>query len=155
MELSYGFSKILSTEPSSESDTDEEFKDANESISPEESNTLLVLERLQPENSVEALATDQKIGIQNNNIQPSNPSDAAPQNAKSKLPVIAASTLAITGVATGIAIAVYLEMLAVGIAVGACCLVVAAIIYYCNKPSESLKDISAEALSTGKEVIKP
>ncbi|MFP3015228.1 MAG: hypothetical protein ACEY3B_02805 [Wolbachia sp.] len=47
--------------------------------------------------------------------------------------------LTITGVATGIAIAVYLEMLAVGIAVGACCLVAAAIIYYCNRPSNLLE----------------
>ncbi|MDX5462096.1 MAG: hypothetical protein O7157_00780 [Wolbachia endosymbiont of Tetragnatha montana] len=52
--------------------------------------------------------------------------------------------LAITGVATGIAIAVYLEMLAVGIAVGACCLVAAAIIYCCNQPSNSLEKSSAE-----------
>lgn len=68
-------------------------------------------------------------GIQNNNIQPS------PQNEKrSKLPIVVASVLAIAGVALGIAIAVYLEMLAVGIAVGAiCCLIAAAIVYYCFK----------------------
>ncbi len=69
--------------------------------------------------------------------EPSYPdkNNPAPQNAKSKLPVIAAAMLAITGVAKGIAIAVYLEMLMVGIAVGACCLVAATIIYYCNRPS--------------------
>lgn len=65
---------------------------------------------------------------------------------KSKLPVIAASMLAITGVALGIAIAVHLEMLAVGIVVGACFLVAAVIIYYCNKPSKSLENSNAEAV---------
>ncbi|WP_353283601.1 lipase family protein [Wolbachia endosymbiont (group A) of Pogonocherus hispidulus] len=84
---------------------------------------------------------------QGNSKQPSyNP---APQNAKSKLPVIAASMLAITGVATGIAIAVYLEMLMVGIAVGACCLVAAAIIYYCNKPLNSLEGSSVDKFTDG------
>ncbi len=75
--------------------------------------------------------------VQGNSKQPSYPdkNNPAPQNAKSKLPVIAAAMLAITGVATGIAIAVYLEMLMVGIAVGACCLVAATIIYYYNRPS--------------------
>lgn len=71
-----------------------------------------------------------------------------PQNAKSKLPVIAASMLAITGVATGIAIAVYLEMLAVGIAVGVCCLIAAAIVYYCNKPSKSLENSNPEMVTS-------
>ncbi len=117
----------------SESDTDEEFYDANESIFPEESKTLLVPERLQPENSV--IATDQTNGIQNNNRQPS------PRIEKKT--IVAASTLAIAGVALGVAIAVYLEMLAVGIAVGACCLVAAAIIYCCNSPSNSLKNSDA------------
>ncbi|MDR0288703.1 MAG: hypothetical protein LBH78_01430 [Rickettsiales bacterium] len=46
--------------------------------------------------------------------------------------------IGITGVA--LAIAVYLEMLAVGIADGACCLVTAAIIYCCSKPSNSLEN---------------
>ncbi|GFR26154.1 lipase_3 domain-containing protein [Trichonephila clavata] len=75
--------------------------------------------------------------VQGNSKQPSYPdkNNPAPQNAKSKLPVVAAAMLAITGVATGIAIAVYLEMLMVGIAVGACCLIAATIIYYCNRPS--------------------
>ncbi|MFP3027956.1 MAG: lipase family protein, partial [Wolbachia sp.] len=78
--------------------------------------------------------------VQGNSKQPSYPdkNNPASQNAKSKLPVIAASMLAITGVATGIAIAVYLEMLAVGIAVGACCLVAAAIVYCYSRPSSSL-----------------
>lgn len=57
----------------------------------------------------------------------------------SRLPIVAASALAVTGVATGIAIAVYLEMLAVGVAVGVCCLVAAVIIYCCNRPSNSLE----------------
>lgn len=87
---------------------------------------------------------------QGNSKQPSYPNknNPNPQDAKSKLPAIAASMLAITGIATGIAIAVYLEMLAVGIAVGACCLVAAAIIYYCNKPSKSLENSNAEMVTS-------
>ncbi|WP_341822334.1 hypothetical protein [Wolbachia endosymbiont (group A) of Clivina fossor] len=74
------------------------------------------------------------------------------------MPIIAPSALVIVGIISGIAIAVYLEMLAVGIAVGACCLVIAAIIYYCNKPSKSLENVNAEAVvnqttvQNGKEV---
>lgn len=100
---------------SSESDTDEEFKDANESVSPEESNTLLVPERSQPKNSVKEpsteesnillvpersqpessvkpLATDQKFGIQKNNQQLSNPSDAAPRSEKRNEALVVAVT---------------------------------------------------------------
>ncbi|WP_250295699.1 TomO hydrophobic C-terminal domain-containing protein [Wolbachia endosymbiont of Oedothorax gibbosus] len=66
---------------------------------------------------------------------------------KNKLPVIAAFTLAIAGIVSGVAIAVYLEMLAVGIAVGACCLVAAAIIYCCSGPSNSLENISAKTVA--------
>lgn len=65
---------------------------------------------------------------------------------KNKLSAVTVSILAIAGVTLGIAIAVYLEMPAVGIAVGACCLVIAAIIYYCNKPSKSLENSNAEAV---------
>ncbi|MBR9982921.1 MAG: hypothetical protein KFE24_07295 [Wolbachia endosymbiont of Homalodisca vitripennis] len=89
------------------------------------------------------LSNAQGNGEQSNYPDKNNP---APQNEKSKLPVIAASMLAITGVTTGIAIAVYLEMLAVGITVGACCLVIASIIYYCNKPSKLLENSNAEAV---------
>ncbi|MDR1139460.1 MAG: hypothetical protein LBJ80_00285 [Rickettsiales bacterium] len=53
---------------------------------------------------------------------------------------IVASALAIVGVISGIAIAVYLEMLVVGIAVGTCCLVAAVITYCCNRPSNSLEN---------------
>ncbi|WP_250295461.1 TomO hydrophobic C-terminal domain-containing protein [Wolbachia endosymbiont of Oedothorax gibbosus] len=85
---------------------------------------------------------------QGDDVLPSNPSNAAPQNEKrSKLSIVVASTLAIAGVALGIAIAVHLEMLAVGIAVGACCLVAAAIVYYCNEPSNSLKNSSVQGFS--------
>ncbi len=72
--------------------------------------------------STKILVSDQENDIQNNNIRPS------PQNEKrSKLPIVTASVLAVAGVALGVAIAVHLEMLAVGIVVGACCLVAAAI----------------------------
>ncbi|WP_353269999.1 hypothetical protein [Wolbachia endosymbiont (group A) of Myopa testacea] len=134
-----GLSKVkamqdFAQEPSNQQEniTKEVETQVDESIFPEESNTLLVPGRLQPENSVEALATDQKIGIQNNNQQPSKPNAAAPRSEKRT--IIAASVLAIAGVALGITIAVYLEMLAVGVAVGVCCLIAAAIIYCCNQP---------------------
>lgn len=83
---------------------------------------------------------------QGNSKQPSYPNknNPNPQDAKSKLPVIAASMLAIAGVATGIAVAVYLEMLAVGIAVGACCLVAAAIVYCYSRPSSSLENSNVQ-----------
>ncbi|GFR24195.1 transposase [Trichonephila clavata] len=93
--------------------------------------------------------SDQENDIQNNNQQPSNPSDAAPRSEKrNKVLVVAASALAIAGVISGIAIAVHLEMLAVGIAVGAiCCLVAAAIIYCCNQPSKSFENSNFQGFS--------
>ncbi|WP_265030491.1 TomO hydrophobic C-terminal domain-containing protein [Wolbachia endosymbiont (group B) of Athalia cordata] len=87
----------------------------------------------------ESVVNSKQLSYQNKN----NPN---PQDAKSKLPTIAAPMLAIAGVALGVAIAVHLEMLVVGIVVGACCLVAAAIIYYCNKPSKSLENSNAEAV---------
>lgn len=72
---------------------------------------------------------------------------------KSKKSVIASSAIAITGIISGIAIAFYSGMLAVGIAVGACCLVTAAIICYCNKPSNSLENSNAKvAMNQGQEL---
>ncbi|WP_265039869.1 TomO hydrophobic C-terminal domain-containing protein [Wolbachia endosymbiont (group A) of Trypoxylon clavicerum] len=91
----------------------------------------------------QSLVSDQENDIQNNNIQPSSRSEK-----RSKLPGVAASALAVAGVALGITIAVHLEMLAVGIAVGAiCCLVAAAIVYYCNKPSNSLENSNVQGFS--------
>ncbi|WP_353274886.1 hypothetical protein [Wolbachia endosymbiont (group A) of Ennomos erosarius] len=75
-------------------------------------------------------------------------SSNSPQSTKSsKLSVIAASALAIAGIISGVAVAVYLEMLAVGIAVGACCLVAAVIIYCCNRPSSSFKGSNVELIA--------
>ncbi|WP_265015403.1 TomO hydrophobic C-terminal domain-containing protein [Wolbachia endosymbiont (group B) of Camptogramma bilineatum] len=120
-----------------ESDTDEKSKDVNESIFLEENNTPLVLGRLHSETSV--VATDQTNGIQNNNQQPSNLNNDAPRSKeKNKLPTVCAFTLAIAGIVSGIAIAVYSGMLAVGIAVGVCCLIAAAIVSYYDRPSNSL-----------------
>lgn len=85
-----------------------------------------------------------------NNTQSSNlgENNVVPQNEKrSKLSIVVASTLAVAGIISGMAIAVYLEMLAVGVAVGACCLVAAAIVYYCNEPSKSLKDSKVAGVS--------
>lgn len=47
-------------------------------------------------------------------------------------------------VVSGVAIAVYLGMLAVGIGVGVCCLVVAVITYHYNSPANLLKESNAE-----------
>lgn len=75
----------------------------------------------------------------------SNKGNTTPQNTESsKWPVIAASTLALAGVASGAAIVVCLEMLAVGVAVGACCLVVAAVTYCC-RPKSSVENSKAES----------
>ncbi|WP_353279601.1 hypothetical protein [Wolbachia endosymbiont (group B) of Xanthorhoe designata] len=60
-----------------------------------------------------------------------------PQNTKKY--VVAASALAITGIALGGAVAVYLEMLAIGIAVAVCCLI-AATITYCHRPKSLVED---------------
>ncbi|WP_264730266.1 ankyrin repeat domain-containing protein [Wolbachia endosymbiont (group B) of Episyrphus balteatus] len=56
-----------------------------------------------------------------------------PQNTKKY--VVAASALAIAGIVSGVAVAVYLEMLAVGIAVAACCLIAATVTYCCRPKS--------------------
>ncbi|MBC6686353.1 lipase family protein [Wolbachia pipientis] len=78
---------------------------------------------------------------------PGNGSITVPQSTKSsKLPTIAISTLTLAAI-TSVAIAVYLEMLAVGIAVGACCLVAAVIIYCCNRPSSSFKGSNVELIA--------
>lgn len=73
----------------------------------------------------------------------------SPQNTKkSELPIVAASTLATAGVSLGIAISIYLEMLAVGITVGVCLVLSAAAVfsYYHNSqaisPKSSLETVS-------------
>ncbi|WP_264374914.1 MULTISPECIES: TomO hydrophobic C-terminal domain-containing protein [unclassified Wolbachia] len=133
-----------------ESDTDEKSKDVNESIFLEENNTPLVLGRLHSETSV--VATDQTNGIQNNNQQPSNLNNDAPRSKeKNKLPTVCAFTLAIAGIVSGIAIAVYSGMLAVGIAVGVCCLIAAAIVSYYDRPSNSLENSNVEEFVTNEE----
>ncbi len=84
-------------------------------------------------------------------IEQDNSVKTHPQSTKSsKLPVIAASALALAGVASGAAIVVCLEMLAVGIAVGASCLVAAAVIYCCT-PKSSVESNNVTKL-TGDEL---
>ncbi len=60
--------------------------------------------------------------------------------------IIVASTLAVVGVVLGAAIAAHSGMLVVGIGIGVCCLVVAAITYHCNSPANLLKDSNAEVV---------
>ncbi|MDG7057356.1 MAG: ankyrin repeat domain-containing protein [Wolbachia endosymbiont of Penenirmus auritus] len=90
---------------------------------------------------------EQESGIQDNNEQPSNlgkNSNTPHSTQKNKLSIITVSTLTIAGVVSGVAIAVYLEMLVVGTVVGACCLVATGIVYYCNKPASLLKDSNVQ-----------
>ncbi|WCR57979.1 MAG: hypothetical protein PG980_000451 [Wolbachia endosymbiont of Ctenocephalides felis wCfeJ] len=98
--------------------------------------------------------------VQSNSRQPctTGKNDPAPQGTKaSKRPVVAASALAIAGIALGVAIAVYLQMLAAGIVVGACCLVAATVIYYCaskssvenSKVEERCKDKTSKGIVIG------
>lgn len=74
-----------------------------------------------------------------------NQKTTVPQNTKKY--VVAASALAITGIALGVAVAVYLEMLAVeiGIAIAACCLI-AATVTYCVRP-QSLDESKVEKIN--------
>ncbi|WP_375315987.1 hypothetical protein [Wolbachia endosymbiont (group A) of Colletes cunicularius] len=81
--------------------------------------------------------------VQDNSKKPSEIDKSNPvlQNAQSsKLPIIVSSAFAIAGVISGLAIAFYLEKLTLGITVGlVCCLVAFAIIYCCNRPTNSLE----------------
>ncbi|WP_224721408.1 ankyrin repeat domain-containing protein [Candidatus Wolbachia massiliensis] len=115
------------------------------SIASEDSSILDVTDEEEP------LSDKREDDAQDASKQPSTPgkNDSAPQNTKgSNLYIIAASVLAIAGVALGIAIAVHLEMLAVGIAVGACCLIAAAAIYYCA-PQSSVEGSKVEGVVPG------
>ncbi|AGJ99353.1 Ankryin repeat domain protein [Wolbachia endosymbiont of Drosophila simulans wNo] len=58
--------------------------------------------------------------------------------------IIVASTLAVVGVVLGVAIAAHSGMLAVGIGIGVCCLVVAVITYHFSSPANLLKDSNAK-----------
>lgn len=60
--------------------------------------------------------------------------------------IIVASTLAVVGVVLGVAIAAHSGMLAVGIGIGVCCLVVSAITYHCNSPANLLKESNAKGV---------
>ncbi|MCA4773888.1 TomO hydrophobic C-terminal domain-containing protein [Wolbachia endosymbiont of Mansonella perstans] len=71
-----------------------------------------------------------------------------PQNTKSSnLHAIAASILAIAGVALGVTTAVHLEMLAAGIVVGAYCLVAAAVMYHYKWPSSFIENNQIEKVA--------
>ena len=84
--------------------------------------------------------------------KPEQVNNATPHNTKRR--VIAASALAITGVAAGIAIAVYLEMLAMGVAVAACYLVVATV-YYCTPKSQVENGEVEKACNKERDVTLP
>ncbi|WP_168464764.1 TomO hydrophobic C-terminal domain-containing protein [Wolbachia endosymbiont of Ctenocephalides felis wCfeT] len=84
-------------------------------------------------------------GFQGNVGQTSNPNknNTALQSRKeSKLPTIAISTLIVAALAS-VAFSIYFDVLAVGIAVAACCLVVATLIYCC-RPKSSVENYKVE-----------
>ncbi|MFT4313575.1 MAG: hypothetical protein AB3P11_00355 [Wolbachia pipientis] len=66
--------------------------------------------------------------------------------------IVAASALAITGIALGVAVAVYLEMLAIGVAVAACCLI-AATITYCYRPKSLVEDNQVKKVMQTEECL--
>ncbi|QKX01401.1 hypothetical protein GOY13_00180 [Wolbachia endosymbiont of Cruorifilaria tuberocauda] len=75
------------------------------------------------------------------------------QNTKSNnLYTIVAYVLATSGVALGVATAVHLEVSAVGIAVGACCLAAAVITYYCM-PKKLIENSKIEWVNINKEPL--
>ncbi|MDR2978632.1 MAG: hypothetical protein LBU56_04505 [Rickettsiales bacterium] len=80
--------------------------------------------------------------------KPEQVNNTTPQNTKSSnLHIIAASILAIAGVALGVTIAVHLEMLAVGIVVGACCLAATAVMYHYKWPSSFIENNKVEKVA--------
>jgi hypothetical protein len=80
--------------------------------------------------------------------KPKQVNNTTPQNTKSSnLHIIAASILAIAGVALEVTIAVHLEMLTVGIVVGACCLVAAAVMYHYKWPSSFIENNKVEKVA--------
>ncbi|WP_341808244.1 hypothetical protein [Wolbachia endosymbiont (group E) of Neria commutata] len=84
-------------------------------------------------------------GSQSNGGQTSNPNKnntALQSRKKSKLPTIAISTLIVAALAS-VAFSIYFDVLAMGIAVAACCLVVATIIYCC-RPENSVENDKVE-----------
>ncbi|MBA8757360.1 MULTISPECIES: ankyrin repeat domain-containing protein [Wolbachia] len=154
------FAKVIENNLSSESPDDQNIDQAcsssvDEQVSQPVSETTGTIEHISASDSehgevsesdsTKIPVSDQANNTQGDGIQPSD--DALQNKKKSKLPIVVASVLAVAGIISGIAIAVHLEMLAVGIAVGACCLVAAAIIYCCNEPSKSLEDSNVQGFS--------
>ncbi|MFJ5389127.1 MULTISPECIES: TomO hydrophobic C-terminal domain-containing protein [Wolbachia] len=91
--------------------------------------------------------------IENDN-DPSEEDNDSPQNIKkSTLSTIVVSTLVVAAVAS-IAISVYLEMLAVWIAVRACCLIVA-IVTYCYRPKTLIENDKVERVNDDMQKITP
>ncbi|MDR0288760.1 MAG: hypothetical protein LBH78_01740 [Rickettsiales bacterium] len=79
--------------------------------------------------------------------KPEQVNNTTPQNTKSSNLHIAASALAVAGVVLGVAIAVHLEMLVVGILVGVCCLVAAAVMYHYEWPSSFIETNKVEKVA--------
>ncbi|WCR54501.1 MAG: hypothetical protein PG981_001523 [Wolbachia endosymbiont of Ctenocephalides orientis wCori] len=79
----------------------------------------------------------QSNGGQTSNLNKNN--TALQSRKKSKLPTIAISTLIVAALAS-VAFSIYFDVLAMGVAVAACCLVVATIIYCCRLKSSVESD---------------
>ncbi|GKS79710.1 hypothetical protein wHmb_05960 [Wolbachia pipientis] len=108
--------------------------------------------------SVANESSGQVNGSQTNGMQPNNSSNGSiivtQSVQKNKWPTTATWKLAIAGVLAGIAASVAYftfsaSLLVTGViaGVGACCLVAAAIVYYCNKPSSSLEKSSIDKVA--------
>ncbi|WP_341813719.1 ankyrin repeat domain-containing protein [Wolbachia endosymbiont (group B) of Germaria angustata] len=92
-----------------------------------------------------------KQDISNKDNSKSKPKENNVISQNKKMYIVATSALVVAGIISGIAVAVYSGMLAVGIALGVCCLIAAAVIYCCNSPSNLLKGSNPEvAVNQGK-----
>ncbi|QJT94920.1 ankyrin repeat domain-containing protein [Wolbachia endosymbiont of Diaphorina citri] len=114
---------------------------------PDEQANSIARESTQPK----PVTNEQDISAKDNSKSKPKENNVTSQN--KNIYIVATSALALSGIVSGIVIAVYSGMLAIGIAVGVCCLITAAVMYYCNSPSNLLKDSNTEvAMNQGQEL---
>jgi hypothetical protein len=122
-------------------------KEKHPPIQPAEQADSITRESTQPK----PVTNEQDISTKDNSKSKPKENNVTSQN--KKMYILVTSALVVAGIVSGIAIAVYSGMLAVGIAVGICCLIAAAVIYRCNNPSNLLKDSNAEVtMNQGQEL---
>ena len=114
-----------------------------------------------PTSSVANKISEQEDDTQTNGKLPNNPGNgsitAAQNTQKSKWPTVATWTFAVAGILAGAAapaayFAFSVSLLTTGIiaGIGACCLVAAAIIYYCTPKSQVENNEVEKSFNTGK-----